>query len=467
MNNNKKTFSLFNKMICKTILSLLAVVFLSDFALAAGVVSRNTPAAPKMPSRALGATSLRMSSASVITESVNAVNTENISETEQTVVTSPEQTGPIIPDKSEKFSKLFGNTTGGNGDDNGRRDAMRRQLAALGAAEQTVSSISINTAAVTGGASACDDGMRKCMAQKCGSDFRECAGDSDTIWGGKIESCRREVSCDTDEYTASIREIKADRDFNQTLFGFTAVRDCGNRYNSCIIKNCGDGFMKCVSKSGGDNVIESCKSIEQNCTNVDSGLASRAMEIFANLRTQTAKNVTIWETRLYELRDLMATQCRLSGAVLDERSLSCVYTVELVDNGIVPLASKKLAAGSGYTCSPEWFGVDLTTYKENAGRLTSSQKGASAAVLGAGVGTLAGSALSGQLSNTMQKQSDNKEERQAQNEDECAKIEGAKWDDTKKSCDKPGNVISRTVGNASGAFGDIKSAISNFGSGGK
>jgi hypothetical protein len=91
--------------------------------------------------------------------------------------------------------------------------------------------------------------------------------------------------------------------------------------------------------------------------------------------------------------------------MFDERSLDCVFTVNLfANNSKNPMASKKLYAGDAFDCDQNWFGVDLTTYKENAYRLTREQTAASSAILGAGLGVAAGAISSGAISRAMDTQ---------------------------------------------------------------
>ena len=82
--------------------------------------------------------------------------------------------------------------------------------------------------------------------------------------------------------------------------------------------------------------------------------------------------------------------------MFDERSLDCVYTVNFyAGNDSTLYASKKAYAGGTFECTPNWFGVDVTTFKENAYRLTREQTSASSAMLGSGVGVAVGAVTSG------------------------------------------------------------------------
>ena len=131
---------------------------------------------------------------------------------------------------------------------------------------------------------------------------------------------------------------------------------------------------------------------------MDNGLASRTMNVFGTLRQSAEKQVSRDEKRLYELRDLMRNTCNRLGAMFDERSLDCVYTVNFYagdDNTLY--ASKKAYAGSTFNCDQNWFGVDITTFRENAYRLTREQTSASSALLGSGLGMGVGAITSGAI----------------------------------------------------------------------
>ena len=242
------------------------------------------------------------------------------------------------------------------------------------------------------GAAKCDNDLRKCMAGKCGEDFTKCKNDSSTIWGDKISSCRRQTQCTAHEYELLAPEILADRDANVSMSYYNAVINCGNKYNNCIFTACGTGLNKCLGKSDGDQAISKCASIARDCREQDNGLAARAMSAFGDLRKIATNRVSRDEARLYELRNLMRDTCTRLGAIFDERTLDCVYTVNFFagEDATTPMASKKLYAGDTFQCNADWFGIDVTTFKENAYRRTRAQTSASSAMLGSGLGTAVG-----------------------------------------------------------------------------
>ena len=122
------------------------------------------------------------------------------------------------------------------------------------------------------------------------------------------------------------------------------------------------------------------------------------MNVFATLRQDAEKEIVKDEQRLYQMRDQMRAQCQRMGALFDERSLICVYTVNFfAGNASTPTASKKAYAGSSFNCTPDWFGIDVTTFKENAYRYTRSQTGASSALMGSGLGVGVGAVTSGMI----------------------------------------------------------------------
>jgi hypothetical protein len=241
------------------------------------------------------------------------------------------------------------------------------------------------------------------------------------------------TKCSGEEYRLFNTEIKADRDLNAQLSFYNATIKCGNEYNDCIITECGTTFTKCLGKTAGDKAIQKCSKIAQKCTEQDSGLASRTMETFGNLRGNAEKAIVRDEKRLYELRDSMRSACSRLGAMFDERSLDCVYTVEFYageDNTLY--ASKKAYAGSTFSCTQNWFGVDITTFMENAFRLTRAQTSASSAALGAGVGTAVGAITSGAIDRAV----DRAKAERALGEELCDQSDG-KWQKTLNRCKCP------------------------------
>lgn len=157
-------------------------------------------------------------------------------------------------------------------------------------------------------------------------------------------------------------------------------------------------MANCLAKKDEDNAISKCAYIARECREQDSGLAARAMEVFSDLRIIATEQAKRDEAYLYELRKKMGDTCARFGAAFDERTLDCVYTVNFfAGENRTLMASKKLYSDKSFQCTPDWFGVDITTYIENAQRLTRSQKSASAAALGAGLGTAAGMLSSGAI----------------------------------------------------------------------
>ncbi|MDR1207445.1 MAG: OmpA family protein [Rickettsiales bacterium] len=378
---------------------------------AADVIARPTAATPARPSILRQSAVRTAPKAPVVIE-----ETESISESE----TVPPEPEPIItPDipvanKSSDFATIFSDTnTGGAQTNSTMAEQIRAQRAAFDAAERVEQGRTAASTLGTATANACDSALRACMIGKCGNDFEKCAGDGDTIFGDKMESCRRNIKCTGREFTLFSTQIKDDRDANAMFAGFNEILNCGTCYNQCILEKCGGmGFGKCLSKAGGDAAVAACKSLAQNdsrsnevckslvqkCQTADSGLASRAMELFGNLRVDTEKNIASWEKQLYALRDKMSADCTAGGGMFDSASFDCVFTVEMNAQGWDhPVATKKLFAGQNFMCTENWFGVDITTFKENAARLTRSQTGASSAFLGAGLGVAAGAISSGAI----------------------------------------------------------------------
>lgn len=331
-------------------------------------------------------------------------------------------TTSVVNNKTSQFNDVL-SEMGANATDSSNAalaETIRRQRALLDAAGDT-------GAAATGGtnittANACDAALRKCMSERCGADFTKCASDSTTVWGNKMDACRRNTKCTGHEYTLLAPEILADRNAAIELSYYNSVVNCGNRYNNCVFGICGKSLENCLSKSAGDSAIAKCKSIADECREQDSGLATRVMGVFGDRRNIAATEAQKQEKRLYELRDLMRTQCTRFGAMFDERTLDCVYTVNFfagADNTL--MASKKLYSDDTFQCTPDWFGVDITTYMENAQRLTRSQTSASAAAMGAGLGTAASLWTSGAVTRAMDTQNAEK-----QAKEKCTAV-GGEW----------------------------------------
>lgn len=293
-------------------------------------------------------------------------------------------------------------------------ELIRQQRAAL-----DTQSVATGTATVsaTYGGNSCDANLRACMQSKCGKDFSKCKLDGDTLWGDKMDACRRDLDCTGTEYRIFAAEIKADRDMNAKIASYNSIIDCGNEYNDCIITECGINYNKCLGKTAGDAAVAKCATIAKNCTQQDSGLAGRAMEVFATLRQTAEVQIQKDEQRLYALRDQMRSVCARLGALFDERSLDCVYTVEFyADAGSTLYASKKLYAGDTFDCTQNWFGVDITTFKENAYRYTRQATSATSGMMGAGLGVAAGAMTSGMINRAIDSQKAAKAAKKAEKE---------------------------------------------------
>lgn len=399
----------FYKRIKISAIALMCAVACTD-AMAAAVVQRGTASRRTAPRVSIASRMPTM--AANITSSANANNTPTTDTPKTDADTTPSEPEKsdtentttddvVITDKSAQFASAVnsaGITTTNNSSDTELAEQIRRTRAALDAADATNTANASATKSSVSGQNACDATLRACMKNKCGNDFTKCSGDTDTTWGTKMDTCRRDTECTGNEYKLFATEIKADRDLNALLASYNKILDCGNRYNKCIINQCGNTYSKCLGKSAGDNAISNCASIANECKSADSGLASRTMGAFATLRQGAEVQIQSDEKRLYALRDQMATVCKRLGAMFDERSLDCVYTVNFwAGDGDVPYASKKAYAGATFDCDQNWFGIDITTFKENAYRLTRSQKSATAGMLGAGVGVATGAITSGAI----------------------------------------------------------------------
>jgi len=309
----------------------------------------------------------------------------------------------IIENKASTFESAInadlGFEEGGSLNDSGLAEQIRKQRAAAEARDSLNMVAANQKSGLKNGKNACDSGLRECMQKTCGKDFTKCALDGDTDFGDKLNKCKRDLNCTGHEFQLFTAEIKADRDFNARMSSYQSVIDCGNNYNACIQKECGATFGKCLGKAAADKAVNKCATIAKNCMEQDSGLSARFGSVIGRLREDAEKDVKADEERMYTLRDLMSEQCQRLGAMFDERSFDCVFTVNFFagDNQDKPMASRKRYAGDTFVCTQEWFGTNVTTFKENAYRETRAQTAASSAMLGSGVGTAAGLITSGAM----------------------------------------------------------------------
>ncbi|MBO7560405.1 MAG: hypothetical protein J6T27_04605 [Alphaproteobacteria bacterium] len=401
-------------------ISIFAIVVATNIANAAITQRTNTAATTAAANRAQNrtpSTATRMPTATVKVTEPTSVATAPEPEPEPVVSVAEPEPVPepviIVNNKTSQFNDVL-SEMGANASDSSNSElaeTIRRQRALLDAQADKASAGGTSNITTS---NTCDAGLRKCMTEKCGADFTKCAKDSTTVWGNKMDACRRNTKCTGHEYTLLAPEILADRNAAIELSYYNSVVNCGNRYNNCVFGICGKSLEKCLSKSAGDSAIAKCKSIADECGEQDSGLSSRVMGIMGDMRTIATSDAQKQEKRLYELRDLMRDQCTRLGAMFDERTLDCVYTVNFfagTDHTL--MASKKLYSGDTFQCTPDWFGVDITTYMENAQRLTRSQTSASAAAMGAGFGTAAGLWTSGAVIRGIDTQNAEKQAKEA------------------------------------------------------
>lgn len=318
---------------------------------------------------------------------------------------------PIIINKSSEFELAVSTVLESANNDNSFAEQIRKQRAALAAVDASTAAKTTQSNAIKSNTNNCDRDLRKCMAEKCGNDFTGCALDGDTIFGDKLNACKTKTSCSAPEFNMFVPEIRADRDMNVRLASYENVINCGNQYNACIVNECGTTYNKCLGKPSADAAIQKCGTIAKECTESDSGLASRFGTAIAKLRESAEKEVKADEQRMYTLRDSMRSACEGMGAMFDERTFDCIYTVNFFagENQTNPTASRKRYAGDTFICMQEWFGINATTFMENAFRETRSQTAASSAMLGSGVGTAVGLISSGAINRALDTQKAKKE----------------------------------------------------------
>ena len=383
---------------CAFLMCILCCITTADAAAVTSRTQRRSSAASRMPTMTQQIQSATTATGDTVLDDGDYTEPADTDTVDTDVESEP--TEYIIEDKTSQFDDVISDvsTSVNDSSTSSLADKIRAQRAALDAADASNTANKKMQQALVSGQNACDANLRACMMEKCGKDFSKCAGDTDTLWGTKLDACRRDLPCSGHEYTLFTAEIKADRDMNARISSYNKIVECGNSYNDCIINACGPTFSKCLGKKAGDKAISDCGKIAKSCTEQDSGLASRAMNVFGVLRQDAEKQIAADEKRLYELRDLMRDTCGRLGAMFDERTLDCVYTVNFYagDNNTL-YASKKAYAGSTFNCDQNWFGVDITTFKENAFRLTREQQSASSALMGSGIGMGVGAITSGAI----------------------------------------------------------------------
>jgi hypothetical protein len=473
MNMNRT--GIFGRKICGVAFIILAVV--AD-ASAANVVQRNTvsstnrvsatrpsAAASRMPTMMVNVGATSQSTTPAVSDTPATTTTET------TTTNTPEPT-PNIENKSSQFGTGLTSKSETQIDTAATNlaELVRAQRAALDAADATSAITAAAQTVTISGENSCDTALRECMIGKCGSNFAKCVSDTDTTFFDKMDTCRRTTNCTGHEYQSFSVEIKADRDLNAMLANYNATIDCGNNYDSCIIAQCGANYSKCIGKSAGDTAIAKCESIAKSCIERDSGLAMRTMGVFGELRQDAERQIATDEQKLYALRDRMRALCTRLGAMFDERSLDCVYTVNFYagkDNTL--FASKKLYAGSTFDCTQNWFGIDVTTYRENALRETRAQTAASSAMLGSGLGQAVGAFTSGAIGravdrfradNALEDKINECMETHNMTESECR----AKISPSSEKTDKTGNA-DETFKAAKAQFDDIKNKLGTDGEG--
>ena len=343
-------------------------------------------------------------------------------ETEEVEEEPEEEPEVIIENKSSSFETTLSSVIESSSADNSFAEQIRKQRAALAASESASMASSSMKKAMASNSNTCDRDLRKCMTEKCGKDFTKCATDGDTILGDKLNACKTKTKCSAEEFAAFVPEIKADMEMNIRMGSFDNVINCGNEYNACIINECGDTYSKCLGKKYSDAAVQKCAMVAKECTEADSGLANRFGTAIGKLRENAEIEVKRDEERLYALRDLMSGACKKLGAMFDERSFDCVYTVNFFvgEKQDFPSASRKRYAGDSFVCMQEWFGANVTTALENAARETKAQTAASSAMLGSGVGTAAGIISSGAMDRAIDTQKAKKELKTAQNAEKKA-----------------------------------------------
>ena len=104
--------------------------------------------------------------------------------------------------KTSQFDEILDDIDaeiGGNNDSQ-LAEKIRKQRAAFNAQSAKNSVATSTKAAMASGKNECDQKLRACMKSKCGDDYLKCAGDTDTMWGSKMDTCRLDITCTGEEY---------------------------------------------------------------------------------------------------------------------------------------------------------------------------------------------------------------------------------------------------------------------------
>jgi hypothetical protein len=297
----------------------------------------------------------------------------------------------------------------------------------------------------------CDSRMRACVKKKCGERFQDCYADNETVWNMKVEPCAEDAGCNAAERAAALRELTADRQAEMKYGSFFEMQDCAEKYNKCIVQTCGgSNWTNCLSRNDSAKAILGCQPVADECRNIDSGLAARADKMLSTLRVAKEEEVARNEKRLREVIDLMTKECEEQGGTIDTRSYTCTYSVKLWVaelNDKEPMAIMTLHAGSPFQCTEQFFQTDLTTFKEDAIRLTRAQEGMGNMLLGAGGGLLAGNIASGGMGRMITAAKTKAAAKKAEKGERCAE------DDTRSECQ---STLKKIGGGIGGLFGKKK-----------
>ncbi|MDR1697248.1 MAG: hypothetical protein LBR41_03475 [Rickettsiales bacterium] len=309
---------------------------------------------------------------------------------------------PSIPDRSSYFADIFAAarpaSAGGPTSGAALRDSVRAQRAAA--------DIAATGGAITSARSTCDADLRGCMIGLCGDDtYSKCWTDNSIEWNRKMTSCRAKSKCTTAEFDIIAPEFILDRDQFSSDSSFTIRTTCNINHNNCILQNCGRELKDCQNEAGQNRALAACP-ISRECEMVDNGMVGRSRSLFAALRIDYNEEQFANRQRMRELVDIMRNECAAQKGSYDEEGMTCVYSVELaanvyqnmVDRGrvdmgqanMVTLASRKLYAAAVYQCTEDWFGVDISTYMENAERRTANDRIAYNSALASGLAGAAG-----------------------------------------------------------------------------
>lgn len=238
----------------------------------------------------------------------------------------------------------------------------------------------------------CDETWRQCLqgSDVCGTNYILCTTLSPIEFSNRISVCPKKIG-DCTVSNATVKEVINNKDDYMKVSKADSILECGETMSNCIMDICGKGFTKCAKSISVAKT--NCGYIADECSRVDPALWVRTATALNFAKGQMNAEITKIENRMAEIESELRAECSKNNFAFDSSKMQCIGVVDFNAMGMV-LQSKRMSAGSVGNCSDEFFGLDITTYRQNAANETIKQKTVSntisGAMLGMGVGSLAG-----------------------------------------------------------------------------